>query len=165
MNQKGVGDIKVVQNKSRILIVDDYPIIRSVLTEFINLESDLEVCAMAENTSQALDSIEKQPIDLAVVDISLNGESGFELSEKIKLRWPNIPILIFSSHDELMYVNRAFRVGASGYVVKCLGATKELLTAIRQVLAGKIYISEKIMENVPKKNIYKILTEVDRDSG
>ncbi len=155
----------MVQNKSRILIVDDYPNVRSVLAEFINLESDLEVCAMAENTSQALDSIEKQSIDLAVVDISLNGESGLELSEMMKLRWPNLPIVIFSSYDELMYVKRAFRVGAGGYVVKCLGATRELLTAIRQVLAGKIYISKKIIENVPKNSIYKILTEIDRDSG
>ncbi len=144
----------MVQNKSRILIVDDYPNVRNVLAEFINLESDLEVCAVAENTSQALDSIEKQPIDLAVFNISW--ERGLELSKEMKLRWPNLPIVIFSSYDELMYVKRAFRVGAKGYVVKCYGATWELLTAIRQVLAGEIYISEKALENFPKNSIYRI---------
>ncbi len=153
----------MVKNKSKILIVDDYPNVRSVLAEFINLESDLEVCAVAENTSQALDSMEKQPIDLAVLNISW--ERGLELSKEMKSRWPNLPIVIFSSYDELMYVKRAFRVGAKGYVVKCHGATGELLTAIRQVLAGEIYISEKIIENVPKNSIYKILAKIDRDSG
>jgi DNA-binding NarL/FixJ family response regulator len=155
----------VEKNKGRILIVDDYPNASSVLAEFINLESDLEVCAVAKNAREALASMEKQPVDLSVVDISLNGESGLELSEKIKSQWPNIHILIFSAHDELMYVKRAFQVGAEGYVIKSLGATKELLTAIRQVLAGEIYICKKIIKNFPKNSIDKILTENGRDSG
>ena len=153
----------MVRNKNKILIVDDHFIVRQGLMQLINYEPDMEVCAAAENTSQALNFIEKQPVDLAVVDISLNGESGLELSKKMKLRWPNLPIVIFSSYDELIYVKHAFRVGAGGYVVKCFGAIRELLTAIRQVLAGEIYISEKIIENVPKNSIYKILTEIDRD--
>lgn len=154
----------MVKNKSRILIVDDYPNARSTLMESINLESDLEVCVVTRYTPQALDSMKRQPIDLAVIDISLNGESGLELSEKIRSRWPNIHIIIFSSHEELMYVKRAFQIGAKGYVIKSFGATKELLTAIRCVLAGEIYICKKIMESFPKSHIEKILTKNNKDS-
>jgi len=164
MNKKGVGDSKVVQNKNRILIVDDHPAVYQGLMQLINYEPDLVVCAMAENTSQALNSIEKQPIDLAVVDISLNGENGLDLTKKIKAKWPTLPVLIFSLHDESHWVKSAFEVGARGYITKG-EATKKIIKAIRQVLAGKIYISEKILENVPKNSIYKILTEINRDSG
>ncbi len=164
MNKKGVGDIKVVQNKNRILIVDDHPVVRQGLMQLINYEPDLVVCAMAENTSQALNFIEKQPIDLAVVDISLNGENGLELTEKIKTKWPTLPVLILSLHNESHCVKSAFEVGASGYVTKD-EATKKIIKAIRHVLGGEIYISKKAMENIPNKNIYKIFTEIDRDSG
>ena len=154
----------MVKNKSKILIVDDHSVVRQGLMQLINYESDLEVCAMAENTSQALNFIEKQPIDLAVVDISLNGKNGLELTEKIKAKWPTLPVLILSLHNESHCIISAFEVGASGYVTKD-EATKMIIKAIRQVLAGGIFISEKTMENIPNNSIYKILTEIDRNSS
>lgn len=130
------------KNKTRILVVDDHAIMRQGLINLINQESDLVACAEAKNAEQALDAIEKQQIDLAIVDISLEGVSGLELTERMKLRCPNLIILIFSMHDELLYVQRALRAGAAGYVAKYETAEK-IITAIRQVLNNKIYVSDR----------------------
>ncbi len=132
--------------KRKILLVDDYLDLRRALTQLINRESDLEVCAVAGNIGQALSIIANRPFDLAIVDISLNGASGLELTEVIKSRWPNMPVVIFSSHDELFYVRNAFRTGARGYIVKLVDSTEEILTAIRHVLDGGIYISRQITQ-------------------
>ncbi len=104
---------------------------------------------LAENKydiGQALNAIANRPFDLAIVDISLNGASSLELTEVIKSRWPNMPVVIFSSHDELFYVRNAFRTGARGYIVKLVDSTEEILTAIRHVLDGGIYISRRITQ-------------------
>ena len=132
--------------KRRILLVDDYLGLRRALAQLINRESDLEVCAVAGNIGQALSTIANRPFDLAIVDISLNGASGLELTEVMKSRWPNMPVVIFSSHDELLYVRNAFRTGARGYIVKLVDSTEEILTAIRHVLDGGIYISRRITQ-------------------
>ena len=138
--------LEVSKNSTRILIVDDDPVVRRLLTISLNRQSGLTVCAAAENASQALEILEKQPVDLAIVDISLNGTSGLELTERINLRWPDLLVLIFSSHNEAAYVRRAFRRGARGYVVKHLDVSEELSGAIYEVLAGKIYVSQRISE-------------------
>jgi len=128
------------KNKTRILVVDDHAIVRQGLIKLVEAEPDLVVCAEAENTSQALEAMEKQQFDLAIVDILLESASGLELTERMKLRRPNLIVLILSMHDGLLYAQRALRAGATGYVAKYEAAEK-IITAIRQVLSGKIYVS------------------------
>ena len=130
------------ESKTRILVVDDHPVVRQGLIQLINHESDLMVCAEAENAAQALEVLEKESVDIAVVDISLNGTNGLQLTEKIKLAHPHLSVLILTVHDEAVYAKRALEAGAKGYVNKC-EAAETIITAIHVVLSGKQYISEK----------------------
>jgi len=129
------------KGQTRILIVDDHSIVRKGLIQLVNGEPDLVVCAEAEDAGQALGTLEKQQIDLAIVDISLEGTNGLELTERMKLRCPGMIVLILSMYDGLLYAQRALRAGASGYIVKSEAADK-IIAAIRQVLNGQIYVSD-----------------------
>ncbi|MHC5060810.1 MAG: response regulator [Planctomycetota bacterium] len=137
--------------KVRILVVDDHSIVRRGLTQLINHESDLRICAEAANAMQALAAIREQPFDLAMVDISLDDMDGIELAEKIKLISPDLPVLILTMHDEAEYAERALRAGAEGYVTKNEAAEK-IVTAIRQVLCGRGYISKTVRGRLSKKS-------------
>lgn len=128
------------EQKTRILIVDDHPIVRRGLVLLINQEADLSVTAEAENAEEALLDIGKQQFDLAIVDISLSGTNGVELTEKIKTKHPNLPVLILTMHDEPRYARSAFCAGARGYVTK-RDAAETVVTAIRLVRSGKNYVS------------------------
>lgn len=130
-------------NKTRILVVDDHPVVRRGLIQLINHESDLMVCAEAENAGQALEALEKDGADIAVVDISLNGTNGIQLTEKIKSKYPDLPILILTIHDEAVYAKRALEAGAGGYVNK-REAAETIIAAIRLVLNGKQYLKGQI---------------------
>jgi DNA-binding NarL/FixJ family response regulator len=129
--------------KHRILLVDDHPIVRQGLSEMINQERDLFVCGTAEDVHRALDALEKVGPDLVIADISLKGSNGIELLKNIKVRYPRTLVLVLSMHDESLYAVRALRAGAAGYIMK-QEATDKVLTAIRQVLSGEIYLSERM---------------------
>lgn len=129
------------ERKTRILIVDDHAIVRQGLIKLVNEESDLVVCAEVGNADEALEAFKEQQVDLAIVDISLKGTNGLELTKTMKLHHPNLSILILSMHDGLLYAQRSLQAGASGYVAKH-EAPEKIITAIRQVLSGKIYVSE-----------------------
>ena len=131
------------KTKSRILLVDDHPIVRQGLSELIDNEKDLTICGTAEDMNKALEAIETLKPDLVLVDISLKGSNGIELLKNIKVRYPKMLVLMLSMHDESLYAVRALRSGASGYIMK-QEATEKVLTAIRQVLRGEIYLSEKM---------------------
>ena len=133
--------------KKRILIVDDHPIVRMGLTELINNEADLVVCGEAEGAIEALEVMEKECVDLAIVDISLDGMTGIQLTEKIKVLYPGLPVLILSMHDEVLYARRAFRAGARGYVVK-RAVADNIINAIRDVLGGAIHICVKMTAKI-----------------
>ena len=134
------------KRKVKVLVVDDHPIVRRGLMQLINQEPDLLGCAQAEGAMQALDELKQQPFDLVVVDISLNEINGIQLTEKIRSLYPKLPVLIVTMHHEAVYCQRALRAGASGYVMKNEAAEK-IITAIRQLLSGKKYISETVMRN------------------
>jgi DNA-binding NarL/FixJ family response regulator len=136
--------------KSRILVVDDHAIIREGLTLLINQEQDLEVCATAASADDAFELIKKNNIDLAVVDISLDGTSGLQLTERMKSYNPHLPVLILTMHDEELYAKRAFRAGARGFVTKH-EASQTIITAIRMMLAGHSYISDSMTQKFLKK--------------
>jgi DNA-binding NarL/FixJ family response regulator len=129
--------------KRRVLLVDDHPVLCEGLAQRINEEPDLEVCGQARDAHTALNAIEKLRPDIAVVDISLGEGSGVELVKDIKVRFPSLPSLILSMHDEALYAERSLHAGAKGYVMK-QEETGILLHAIRQVLQGQVYLSEKV---------------------
>ena len=128
------------KTKYRILLVDDHPIVRQGLAEMINQERDLQVCGTAEDVHRALAEMETLRPDLVIADISLKGSNGLELLKNIKIRFPRLAVLVLSMHDESLYAVRVLRAGAGGYIMK-QEATECVLAAIRQVLAGEIYLS------------------------
>jgi DNA-binding NarL/FixJ family response regulator len=131
----------------RLLIVDDHPMMRNGLAQLIDNEGVLKVCAQADNAGQAINAVAKLQFDLALVDISLPDKSGLELIKDMRSLAPNLPILVVSMHDELIYAERVLRAGARGYIMKQEGGQK-FLQAIRHVLAGQIYVSDKMSARI-----------------
>lgn len=132
---------------TRIVVVDDHPLMRKGLVMSLDLETDLTVVGQASNAEEAMDVIEKVEPDLLVVDISLPGMSGLELIKQIHAIRPNIKTLVVSRHDESLYAERAIRAGAKGYVMK-LEAGEVMVKAVRRVMNGGIYVSEEINERL-----------------
>jgi two-component system, NarL family, response regulator FusR len=133
---------------TQILIVDDHPIIREGLTHLLNLQEDLHVCGAAGSAEEALAAMERQP-DMAIVDISLQSGSGLELVRTLRHRYPDLAILVLSMHDETIFAERALRSGANGYLMK-LEATEHVMGAIREILAGNIYVSATMHEKLAR---------------
>lgn len=130
-------------DEARIFIVDDHPIVRQGLTELINHEKDLVVCGQAEDAAQTLKALKTLKPDMIIVDISLREKNGVELIKDIKLQYPGLPILALSMHDETLYAERALRAGAKGYIMK-QQAIEKVITAIRKVLDGQVYVSDRM---------------------
>ena len=131
----------------RILIVDDHPLVRAGLAQLIGDCPDLEVCAEAADMAEALKQIDSTNPDLAIIDLSLAGGSGLDLIEHIKSRNRNILMLVASMHDEMLYAERVLAAGARGYINK-QEAQESIIRAIRQVLSGKVYLSEAMTERM-----------------
>ena len=131
----------IKSDSTRILLVDDHPVVRDGFAEVINRERDLSVCAVAEDRAGAIQAIEKSKPHLAVVDLTLKSSSGLELIKDIHARWPRLLILVVSMHNENLYAERVLRAGARGYITK-QQATRDILQAIRRVLSGGIYLNE-----------------------
>ncbi|MEO8027929.1 MAG: response regulator transcription factor [Bryobacteraceae bacterium] len=129
--------------KSTVFIVDDHPIVRQGLALLINREADLAVCGDAEEAVGALQAVESQRPDIVLVDISLNGPDGLDLLKSIRAKHLRLPVLILSMLDETLYAERALRAGASGYIMK-QEATEKVLIAIRRILGGDIYVSDRM---------------------
>jgi|ERR1700730_8438724 DNA-binding NarL/FixJ family response regulator len=129
--------------KASVLIVDDHPLFRERLCQLINNEPDLEVAGETESAQQAIQLVRVARPDLAIVDITLQGSSGLELTKTLRALSINLPILVLSMHDESLYAERALRAGATGYITKNQTAD-EVLLAVRRVLAGEVYVSEKM---------------------
>jgi DNA-binding NarL/FixJ family response regulator len=126
--------------RSKILLVDDHPVMRQGLAELINQEPDLSVCGQCEAAPQTLAAIETLSPDLAILDLSLKGGSGLELIKSIRASHPAVRILVLSMYDESLYTERVLRAGAGGYIMK-REPVEQVLAAIRHVLAGGIYVS------------------------
>ncbi len=115
----------------------------------INQEPDLHVCCEASDIEQAISANRSCELDLAIVDLSLNGMSGLELVKRFHLDCPNLSILVMSMHDEAVYAEQALRAGAHGYIMKQV-ATVTMLKAIRQVLNGELYVSDQMRSRLLK---------------
>jgi DNA-binding NarL/FixJ family response regulator len=129
--------------KAKVLLIDDHPIMREGMAIRINHEADMAVCAEVGTAHEALAVIAQVKPDIAIVDISLGESHGLELIKDIKIQYPKLAMLVFSMHDESLYAERVLRAGARGYVMKQT-PPQAVLGAIRQVLAGEIYLSAEM---------------------
>lgn len=131
----------------RVLIVDDHPIVRQGLRRMIEPEPDLVVCGEVQTEKEARTAIRALAPDVVIVDISLAQGDGLELVRDVHAQQPELPMLVLSMHDELIYAERLLAAGASGYIMK-QAASDQLLIALRQVLAGGTYLSESLASNL-----------------
>jgi len=140
------------QEKKRILVVDDHPIVRQGLSMLINRNEELLVCGHAADASEAMEAIRVLKPDMVIVDISLKDANGIELIKDIKAYDAALPVLTLSMHDESLYAERSLRAGAKGYIMKQEG-TEKLISAIRTVLAGELYISDRLAGRLISKMV------------
>ena len=135
---------------TNILIVDDHPIFRMGMRELLNQEEDFSVCAVAENIGQARKALREHQPDLAIIDISLSEENGLDLVKEIAAGPCRLPVLVLSLHDESVWAERAIRAGARGYVMK-KEASESVISAIRNILDGRIHVSSDMMAHLLDK--------------
>ena len=133
--------IENTAQKHTVFLVDDHPLVREWLTNLIHEQADLAVCGEAEAGPPALQAILRLKPDLAIVDIALKDSSGIELTKNLKETCPQVAVLVLSMHEESHHAERALRAGARGYIMK-RESTRKVIFAIRQILGGKVYISE-----------------------
>jgi DNA-binding NarL/FixJ family response regulator len=143
-------------SKARVMLVDDHPIVRQGLANLIEDEKDLTVCAQVESAEGALAAMETARPDVIVIDVALGERSGLELVKDVRARWPEMPMLVLSMHDELLYAERALRAGAKGYVMK-QEATEKVMEGIRKVLDGELYVSDRMAA--------RLMTQAVHDRG
>jgi DNA-binding NarL/FixJ family response regulator len=137
-------------SRIRVFIVDDHPLVREWLGNLLRLETDIEVGGEAEEPAAALSAMIASPPDVAVVDLSLKRGSGLTLIKDLKLHLPDIRCLVLSMHEEIGDVERVLRAGARGYVMK-RESTSQIVTAIRQVHAGKIYADSAVLGQLAER--------------
>jgi DNA-binding NarL/FixJ family response regulator len=157
--------------KFRIMVVDDHAIVLHGLTQLINNSPDLEVTIQAQSAEAAIELLKANPLpDLVVTDISLPGLSGIDLTKTLTAQFPKLPVLVLSMHEEMVHGERAFRVGAKGYLTKQEAADK-VVVAIRRILSGEDYLSERMqtmllhqIRNKPKSGTISVLSRLtDRE--
>ena len=129
--------------KKTVFVVDDHPLLRQGLALLINREQDLVVCGESEEAQAAMRAIAEKKPDILIADISLNGPDGLDLLKNIRMLDPDLPVLILSMHDESIYAERALRARANGYIMKH-EATEKVLVAVRRILSGDIYLSDRM---------------------
>jgi len=130
-------------SRRRVLIVDDHPFMRAGLAQLIERQTDLAVGAEAGNPAEALQLLAPGGIDVVLTDMTMPGRSGLDFLKDLQALHPALPILVVSMHDEMIYAERTLRAGARGYIMKEAGG-ENLLAAIRQVLAGQVYVSPRM---------------------
>ena len=136
--------------RSKVFLVDDHPLVREHLRALLQREPDLEVCGEAAEAPTALSLIGKLNPDLVILDISLKRSHGLELLKELRGLHPGLPVLVLSMHDEALYAERALRAGARGYITK-EEATVDVLSAVRKVLAGGAYLSDRMSARMVHK--------------
>ena len=129
--------------KFRLLLVDDHPVVLDGYQLMFNAQPDLAVCATAANVADALRAIEREPPDLVLTDLTMPGRGGLELIKDLAPLHPGVKVLVCSMHDEMLYAERALHAGAKGYLTKD-SPGPVMLAAIRRVLDGGIYVSERL---------------------
>ncbi len=155
-----VGQTGYATEQKTVLLVDDHPVVRHGIAQILRNDPGLSVCGEAENAPGALDAMRRLHPDIALLDISLQGTNGIELIKLMRAEQPKLPILIVSMHDESLYALRALRAGARGYIMKG-EAMENILTAVRKVLEGDIYLSSRLSERL----VFKAIQSLDGGMG
>lgn len=151
LNESGAARLaEPFRARTRVFVVDDHPIVRQGLSQLLNREEDLMVCGEAEDARSAPDLIAAAKPDILIVDVSLEGPDGIDLLKSVRAANSRIPVLILSMHDESLYAERALRAGANGYIMK-QEATDKVLVAIRQVLKGEVYVSDRMAKKMVQR--------------
>ena len=137
--------------KAKVMLIDDHAMLRHGMAMLINMETDMEVFAEAGDGNEALAILKKTgPVDIVLLDVTLKTVSGFEVIKSMHALIPTLPVLFISMHDESVYAERALRAGARGYVMK-QEPGEVLLTAIREVLKGNVYLSKQMHDKLLKR--------------
>jgi DNA-binding NarL/FixJ family response regulator len=142
----------MAEEKIRVLIVEDHPIFRMGLKELINAQKDMEVCGEADDVSVARRAVGEHPPDMIILDLALKSSSGIELIRELGARKQSIPVLVLSMHDESVHAERCISAGAKGYIMK-QEATVSVVKAIRHILSGNCYVSERIMTRLLNRRL------------
>ena len=131
----------------RLLLVDDHPVVLDGYRQMLNAQPDLEVCATAANVAAALEAVAREHPDLVLADLTMPGRGGLDLVKDLAVLHPQVKVLVCSMHDEMLYAERALHAGAKGYLTKDSPGSV-MLAAIRRVLDGGIYVSERLAARV-----------------
>lgn len=137
---------------TRIFIVDDHTLVREWLANLLRQEKDFEVCGQADSAPAALAGMSAAPPEIAIVDLSLKSGSGLDLIKDLRLQSPGTQVVVLSMHEEIFYVERAFRAGARGYVTK-RDSTHRIVEAIRAVLAGNVYANSGLLAQLTERMV------------
>jgi DNA-binding NarL/FixJ family response regulator len=141
------GGSMPLETRAQVVLVEDHPMFREQLAHLINKEPDLFVCAEENNASDGLAAINRHLPALAIIDLTLKNSNGLELLKDLRAQGNDVPVLILSMHAESLYAERALRAGANGYIMK-EEASAKVMTAIRQILDGEIYLNPRFMNRV-----------------
>lgn len=140
-------EAKPEPSRKKILLVDDHPMMRAGLAHLINRQTDMLVCAEAGQPAEVFSLLTQARPDLVLTDLTMPGRSGLEFVKDLIALQPELPILVISMHDEVVYAERCLRAGARGYIMKESGS-ENLLTALRRVMSGQTYVSPNVSENI-----------------
>ena len=140
----------MTKTKPKIFLIDDHSIVRDGLRQLMEAKGEFDVCGEAESGPQALERLPAAKPDLAIVDLGLQGMNGLELIKTMREKFPSVKTLVMSMYEENVYAERALKSGARGYIMK-RGNSDELMIAVRQVLSGKIYASNRVTEKMMDK--------------
>src|SRR5256886_15652018 len=138
--------------KSRIIVVEDHPVLLDGLRQLIGSQPDLACVGAADNTSDAKRVVEQSKPDLMALDLRLKAGDALDLIKSLRDQHPTLKMLVLSQYDELIFAERVLRAGASGYIMK-ENATNEVLRAVRKVLAGELYFSERVAAAVVERSL------------
>ena len=140
------------ERKSHVVVVEDHPVLREGLKQLIDSQPDLSCVAVADNTSDAKRLAEQGKADLMLLDLRLKAGDALDVIKSLRVEHPELKVLVLSQYDELIFAERALRAGASGYVMK-ENATDEVLRAVRKVLAGELYFSERVAAAIVQRTL------------
>ena len=138
--------------KSRTVVVEDHPVLCDGLKQLINSQPDLACVGVADNISDAKRLVEQCKPDLMILDLRLKGGDALDFIKTLRVEHPEVKVLVLSQYDELIFAERTLRAGASGYIMK-ENATDEVLRAVRKVLAGELYFSERVAAAIVQRTL------------
>lgn len=144
--------ITPTEKKSSVVIIEDHPVLCDGLKQLINRQPDLVCVGVGDDISSAKRLVEECNPDLMMLDLRLKGGDGLNLIKTLRVECPQVRVLVLSQYDELIFAERALRAGASGYIMK-ENATDEVLRAVRKVLAGELYFSERVGEAIVQRTL------------